>query len=85
MPTDFQPLAEQLRETYGPDPSDVGAIDGTEDDYGDLLNDVWDALLPDCDQDDELWQDFQKVALDSRATNWDAWLAPLEAFASIYG
>ena len=76
--------AYRLRESYGADPQEVGAEEGTEDDYGDLLSETY-ALLGGNDADDLLWQHFQDVAIASRCTDWDSWLAELSAALTIYG
>ncbi len=73
-------LAERLTEVYGPDPSKVGAIDGTEDDWGDLINEAAEGLGFDPEamsQDD--WDHFQNVAAECRSTNMADWLAHLAA------
>ncbi len=73
-------IAAKLEEYYGPDPSDVGKVDGTEDDFGDLMDDAWVALGNDEDDvDSERRGRFEAVASDSRCTTMSAWLAELEA------
>ncbi len=72
--------AQRLIEIYGPDPQEVGAEDGTEDDYGDLLLDAAEEIgWPYESMSDEEWQHFQQVALDCRSTNMQDWLAHLAA------
>jgi hypothetical protein len=71
-------VAEELAAIYGPDPSLVGAADGSEDDWGDLLVDAATRLGVDL-EDVEAWEHFQAVAIECRATTMDAWLAHLEA------
>jgi hypothetical protein len=73
---------DELREAWGDNPQLVGAEDGTEDDWGDLICDA--ACVVGLDPEtmsDEDWDHFQLVALESRATTLTAWLAPLEALA----
>lgn len=80
-------LAARLAEHYGPDPGLVGAEDGTEDDYGDLLCETYEALVGPMDgtEDDALWQHFQQIAGRSRCTTYEGWLAELQATVDIYG
>lgn len=68
-----------LKTIYGEDPSEVGVIDGTEDDYGDLLCEAYRLLGggDDPDFDDDRWQEFQTVAQASYATAWGDWLLEL--------
>lgn len=61
---------------HGPNPQEVGAEDGTEDDYGDLLNDAWD-FLGYGDFEDARWQRFQTAAQNSTATSMEVWLAEI--------
>ena len=78
MSVDLDLAARSLVRAYGVDPQAVGVLDGTEDDYGDLLLDAAELLDVDVD-DDETWQHFQDVAGECRATNMRAWLEHLAA------
>lgn len=72
--------AAKLVEAWGPDPQKVGAIDGTEDDWGDLLCQAAEALGIDPGAvDDEEWQHFQDVAYACRETTMRAWLGQVAA------
>ena len=71
--------ADVLERQFGPDPQAVGAEDGTEDDFGDLLTEA--ALLlgrdPDAMEDEE-WQRFQDAAAACPETTMVGWLAHLQ-------
>ncbi len=72
--------AERLIDVYGPDPQEVGAIDGTEDEYGDLLIEAAELLgHPFETMSDEDWQHFQNVAANAQATGMREWLEVLAA------
>lgn len=58
---------------HGPNPQEVGAVDGTEDDYGDLLLDVAE-YMGYYYEDDPVWQRFQEVATGSTATDMATWI-----------
>jgi hypothetical protein len=62
--------AARLEQVYGPNPQDVGAEDGTEDDFGDLLSEAAEFLH-------ENVEDVEDAALDSEATRMEAWLTDL--------
>jgi aminoglycoside phosphotransferase (APT) family kinase protein len=67
------PKIMDLIVVHGPNPQLVGIVDGTEDDYGDLLTDV--AILLEVDMDNETqWQHFQEVAQEARDTNMTDWV-----------
>ena len=67
---------EQLEDTarflegiYGSDPSEVGAIDGTEDDFGDLIGDCVTSLTGGDDElDDATFERVQDAAQDTPLT-----------------
>lgn len=78
--TDLEAAGSRLQEMYGPDPTLVGAEDGTEDDFGDLIVDALDALGHDYTElSDEDANHAEDVASACRATTWPEWLAHLEA------
>lgn len=67
--------AEELTDRYGPNPQDVGAEDGTEDDFGDLIHDAVQILGLDTDRvPDDLWQAIQDAATNTDATDMDGFL-----------
>ena len=71
--------AAELERQFGPDPQVVGAEDGTEDDFGDLLTEA--ALLLGRDPEempDEAWQRFQDAAAACPETTMVGWLAHLQ-------
>lgn len=74
--------AAELVERHGPDPQMVGADDGTEDDFGDLITDAATLLGrdPEAMADDD-WQHFQDVAVECRSTTMIDWLAHLAAIS----
>lgn len=73
-------VAAALEATYGPDPQEVGAVDGTEDDFGDLVSEAAKLLGRDPDaMGDEDWQHFQDVAVECRSTDMAGWVAHLQA------
>lgn len=75
-----QDMIDRLVAAYGDDPQQVGAQDGTEDDFGDLLLDVAEELgRPVDSMSDEDWQHFQDVAANCQSTNMGDWVAHLEA------
>jgi hypothetical protein len=68
--------ADWLRGIYGDNPQEVGLEDGTEDDFGDLINDTLVRLgvsdptaLP-----EETWERVQDAAGDSQATTMEQWI-----------
>lgn len=73
-------ISAELAEHHGPNPQEVGAADGYEDDWGDLVYDAAVALghAPETMSDAD-WQHFQDVASNCQATNMAAWVAHLEA------
>jgi hypothetical protein len=72
--------AKRLADIYGSDPSAVGATDGTEDDFGDLINDALSELGRPCDTlDDKAYDHVQAVATECRATTMPEWLDHIEA------
>lgn len=76
-------LAERLVETYGDDPQEVGAEDGTEDDFGDLLSEAIKGLGYDAealiDTDEARWERVQEAASVSTETDMSTWLGELAA------
>jgi hypothetical protein len=78
--------AARLAEVYGPNPQDVGAVDGTEDDYGDLLGEALEHSLGLTVEDlsTEAYDRLQSAA-DSEATTMIDWLLILEHTADGLG
>jgi hypothetical protein len=79
---DLLEAAAVLVVAHGPNPQMVGAEDGTEDDFGDLVHDA--ALRLGLDPEemtDEEWQDFQDTAAGCQSTTMVDWLAHLQAAA----
>lgn len=73
-------IAAELESIYGPDPSAVGAEDGTEDDFGDLICEAVQRLGYSLEElSDEAWQHVQGVAAASQTTTMTGWLAAVEA------
>ena len=83
-PWERQAFIDELAARYGQWVQDVGAEDGTEDEFGDLCSEVY-AQFGGDHEDNPAWQHFLDVATGNRATTWDAWLAPLEATITTYG
>ena len=73
-PTDL----EWLRGLYGDNPQLVGD-DGHEDDFGDLINDVVDALGFQIDFESDEWQRIVEAASASEATTLEAFAEELQA------
>lgn len=76
--TDGQRLAlARVRETYGDNPQAVGAEDGTEDDFGDLIADTLNALgLVDDrepEYDDAAWQRADDAATYCDSESLEEW------------
>jgi hypothetical protein len=63
----------ELIELHGPNPQLVGIVDGTEDDYGDLLLDVATLLQIDF-EDTDRWDHFNEVANEQRQTTMEDWV-----------
>lgn len=66
-------------------PGSVGSVDGTEDDFGDLISECWDLFGgPEIEEakqfpslDNEAWQAFQDAATNSGAVEWKPWIDEL--------
>jgi hypothetical protein len=76
-------LAATLIERYGEDPQEVGAEDGTEDDFGDLISEAVSGLGYDAeamfDTDPARWERVQEAASVSVTTDMTTWLGELAA------
>ncbi len=80
MRASLEVIAAELTTQWGNDPQRVGAEDGTEDDFGDLISDAARLLERDPDlMSDEDWMHFQEVAAGSRSTTMRAWIEELAA------
>lgn len=66
---------EWLVELYGDNPQEVGVVDGTEDDYGDLLVDA--AHVLGLGEDGFLL--IQDIAASSTSTTMAEWIAEIRA------
>lgn len=76
----FDDAVAELVGIYGSDPQAVGAEDGTEDDFGDLVCDAVELLgYPFETLSDETWDHVQDVAAAAQATTMDGWLAIIDA------
>lgn len=73
--------AARLAEEYGDDPQDVGAEDGTEDDFGDLVSDLADFLFG-FEPSDSQFSAVEEAATDYEGTTM---LGLIEHVASVLG
>jgi hypothetical protein len=73
--TDQQRAAlAQVRETWGDDPQAVGVEDGSEDDFGDLVSETFEALGFDLDEaGDDTWQRALAAATYCDSENLEEW------------
>lgn len=71
--TVLEEMAQRLSDTFGENPQLVGEVDGTEDDFGDLLLEVADYFGVDF-EDDPDWQRFQDIATKAEGLTMLTWI-----------
>lgn len=77
---DISAVAVELAREFGPNPQQVGATDGTEDEWGELLVaaamelELQPEHMPEAE-----WHHFQDVANACQSTTWPEWVAHMQA------